>query len=149
MYINLYEILGVKKGEKFRINNKNYIYQIINNEIYFKGENINWTKSCIQLNDIKEIKKITIEPSNRICDFFKMLKPKWKYVAVDKDGRIYLYTDKPTKNELGGIWDINNDNIENKDTENIDYCLINHLINDKFEFLSWEDEEPFDITLYK
>lgn len=143
MKLDLCKMLGVKEEEEFKINNSNYMYKIIDNEIYFKGKNINWIKSCILLNDIKEIIKLPKKLSDKVIDFIKILDSKWKWLAKDEDGDIYLYTDKPYKSEYDYMWDIDGDK------EDEDYCYINHLIDDEFNFLSWEDEKPFDITPYK
>ena len=143
MKLDLCKMLGVKEEEEFKINNSGYMYKIIDNEIYFKGKNLNWIKSCILLNDIKEIIKLSKKLSDKVIDFIKILDSKWKWLAKDEDGDIYLYTDKPYKNECDYTWDIDGDK------EDEDYFYINHLIDDEFNFLSWKDEEPFDITPYK
>lgn len=59
------------------------------------------------------------------------IKPDYKYIARDKDGDIYAYQIKPSKNNetwVDGRFHIN-------------IRAFNHL----FQFIKWEDEEPYSI----
>lgn len=66
----------------------------------------------------------------------------WKYIARDEDGKLYIYKDCPIKGERYWL-----PFIEIKMTY-LDYLsdLIN--VNKVFEFIKWEDEEPFYIEDY-
>lgn len=60
------------------------------------------------------------------------IKPDYKYIARDKDGDIYAYQIKPSKNNetwVNGRFHIN-------------IRAFNHL----FQFIKWEDEEPWKIS---
>ena len=60
----------------------------------------------------------------------------YKYIARDKDGAIFAYSDKPTKDS--GLWDSNNASNE-LFSENI--SLVSRMFTD----VKWEDVEPFKI----
>ena len=53
------------------------------------------------------------------------------YIARDKDGRLYLYTSNPQKDQFSGEWELR----DNKGRS--------FLINDRlFPEVKWEDEKP-------
>lgn len=58
----------------------------------------------------------------------------YRYVAMDEDGEIFLYKNKPVKGECTWIGDCN-----------CVYTWISKVIS---PLISWEDEEPFDIGKY-
>ena len=60
----------------------------------------------------------------------------YKYIARDKDGAIFAYSDKPTKDRW--LWDSNNASDE-LFSENI--SLVSRMFTD----IKWEDVEPFEI----
>ena len=66
----------------------------------------------------------------------------WKYIVRDEDGELCIYKDCPIKGERYWL-----PFIEIKMTY-LDYLsdLIN--VNKVFEFIKWEDEEPFYIEDY-
>ena len=70
----------------------------------------------------------------------------WKYIARDEDGKLYIYKDYPIKGE--GSWFPFNKNSNRFKMINLDHLssLIN--VNKVFEFIKWEDEEPFCIEDY-
>jgi hypothetical protein len=52
------------------------------------------------------------------------------WIARDENGYLYIYIDKPEKDESEwgvSLWDS---------------CLDMNLFEDKFQFIQWEDEEP-------
>lgn len=66
----------------------------------------------------------------------------WKYIARDEDGKLYIYKDCPIKGERYWL-----PFIEIKMTHLDQFSdLIN--VNKVFEFIKWEDEEPFCIEDY-
>lgn len=56
------------------------------------------------------------------------------YVARDKDSRLYLFSEKPSKR--GYFWMMNNIKRE-----------VIQLPNDLFPEVKWEDEEPRELIL--
>lgn len=57
------------------------------------------------------------------------------YIARGRSGRLVLFTDKPTKNEELGAWV----------TNAIRTSILYHFPHLKFNFIKWEDEEPYSI----
>ena len=70
----------------------------------------------------------------------------WKYIARDEDGDIYIYKGCPIKGE--GSWLLFNKSANRFKMIHLDHLssLIN--VNKVFEFIKWEDEEPFCIEDY-
>ena len=70
----------------------------------------------------------------------------WKYIARDEDGELYIYKGCPIKG--GSHWLPFNKNVNRFKMIYLYYLsgLIN--INKVFEFIKWEDEEPFCIEDY-
>ena len=70
----------------------------------------------------------------------------WKYIARDEDKDLYIYKDCPIKGEVG--WLLFNKNANRFKMIHLDYLsdLIN--VNKVFEFIKWEDEDPFYIEDY-
>ena len=56
----------------------------------------------------------------------------YKYIARDRDGMLYIYKDKPLKNEdkWGSLYT---------------HFIVTRRFDDLFNFISWEDEEPMSI----
>ena len=70
----------------------------------------------------------------------------WKYIARDEDGTLYVYKSCPIKGE--GCW-----LPFNKNANRFKIICLDHLpdlinVNKVFEFIKWEDEEPFCIKDY-
>lgn len=61
----------------------------------------------------------------------RIVTPKYKYIARDEDGELYVYLEKVTKK--GDVW--------------TDHCGSTnfHAFNHLFQFVKWEDEEPWSI----
>lgn len=55
----------------------------------------------------------------------------WKWIARDKNGELYVYTDKPYKDEW--IWKTGG--------EGSNLGIFKHL----FKLIKWKDEEPYNI----
>jgi hypothetical protein len=64
----------------------------------------------------------------KVLDAAKVLGIKW--VAKDENAEVYFYTIMPSKNQF--CWSVENE------SSYIDACM-------DFSFLSWEDEEPYEI----
>ena len=58
----------------------------------------------------------------------------FKYLARDEDGALHAFDDLPVKTEESGLWDV----CLNLDSE--------HIQNDNFPEVKWEDEEPTRIA---
>lgn len=65
-------------------------------------------------------------------EFFKHLNPKFKWIAKDSDGCVYMYADKPLKEER--CWERE---------YGVRCNMVSTIFNDDiFKWLSWEDKEP-------
>ena len=76
----------------------------------------------------KEKPKLT--PQERTL--LEALEDKWKYIARDKEGDLYIYGTAPQKNSLFR-WGYS--------VVNAGFTPFNHL----FTFITWEDTEPYSI----
>ena len=65
-------------------------------------------------------------------ELLKHWNKKYKYIARDKDGSLYIYKDKPSKKE--DVW-----------CSLYAYCRIDRYIDDLFHFIEWTDKEPMSI----
>ena len=82
------------------------------------------------------IEKPTITSKEKT--FLDLLLPEWKYLTRDENGALYIYTgygNVPGK--LGEKWTTN---IKEKVK-----TLYDNLFGVKFDFIRWEDEEPWSI----
>lgn len=81
------------------------------------------------------VEKPTI--TSREKNFLDLIVSKWKYIARDKDKNLYVFDSLPSKGDNG--WRI----------ENIlmcDYCnIFKKLFGDMFDFIKFENEEPWSI----
>lgn len=82
----------------------------------------------------KELPKITED--TRIL--LSLIESKYKYIAKDSDNRLYAYTNKPVKNQEYEMWE------EDKGINAGEHIHISGF-NKYFNFIKWEDEEPYCI----
>lgn len=61
----------------------------------------------------------------------KNLPKEYKYIAKDKNGNLYVYKNKPIKNYE--YW---------SDYTSSEFCFP-HLFHHLFQFIKWEDKEPY------
>lgn len=62
--------------------------------------------------------------------FLDLLLPNYKYIAREKNGFLLVYTEKPIK--ILETWGLAN-------------CALMNMLDIKFDFIKWEDEEPWSI----
>lgn len=134
------EKLGLQLGEDFEIdiyNKETWIkYKIKKDGLYnsnlagdFKTSEgfVKLLSGQIPYRKIKPIKQPT-EEEQKVLDAAKVLGINW--VTKDNNGECYFYTIKPSKNQFS--WSVENM------SSYIDACM-------DFSFLSWKDEEPYEI----
>lgn len=63
----------------------------------------------------------------------RSLDEKWKWLAKNKNGLLFLHEEKPYKYINGAMWENNGWRYKLE--------IFNHL----FKFIKWEDEEPYNI----
>ena len=149
--LDLCKLFNVKEGEEFKIEYidghiSNVKYRVINNQMEsssiggkYDGD---YSYSFRPLNRVVEIKNIIKLPkkkefSQETLNFFKCIDKKYKWIAKDKDGEVYIYIDKPKKEDK--CWNCN------------PYYFFKPLdtIKDSlFTEIQWEDEEPIRIDDY-
>ena len=69
------------------------------------------------------------------CIFIELIKRGYKYIARDKNGALFAYSDKPTKR--GKVW-----RLASIDGTSKDISLVSRM----FTEIKWEDEKPYRIT---
>lgn len=128
------EILAVKnKGDDFTLDKDNQIICcqdlgcencVFNNDVGCSYSRMDWL-----LSEYKESTKVTrLE--------YELLKywdgKRYKYIARDRDGALYIYRDKPSKNE--DVWGTL-----------YGHARLMKYFDDLFWFVKWEDKEPIEI----
>lgn len=128
------EILAVKnKGDDFTLDKDNQIICcqdlrcencVFDNDVGCSYSRMNWL-----LSEYKESTKVTrLE--------YELLKywdgKRYKYIARDRDGALYIYRDKPSKNE--DVWGTL-----------YGHARLMKYFDDLFCFVKWEDAEPTSI----
>lgn len=79
--------------------------------------------------ELEYIEKHVISKRDRA--FLEYIKEEFKYIARDKNDKLYVYNLKPYKSENYSKWSINN----------YDYLALNY--NVYFPMIKWSDEEPW------
>lgn len=77
------------------------------------------------------VEKPTI--TSREKKFLNMLLPKSKYIARDENDKLYVYTEKPKR--VMGYWGCPDGS----------YQILADIFGNMFDFIKWEDEEPWHI----
>ena len=69
----------------------------------------------------------------------KNINPMYKYIARDNNGKLFIYAIKPNKMSFLPSWTISVPTISYEDSTG--FNTYRHL----FDFIKWEDEEPYSI----
>ena len=89
-------------------------------------------KSCrirrYEWSELEYVEKHTITSKEK--KFLDLLLPNYKYIAREKNGFLLVYTEKPIK--ILETWGLAN-------------CASMNMFDIKFDFIKWEDEEPWSI----
>lgn len=89
-------------------------------------------KSCrtkrYEWSESEYVEKHTITSKEK--KFLDLLLPNYKYIAREKNGFLLVYTEKPIK--ILETWGLAN-------------CALMNMFDIKFDFIKWEDEEPWGI----
>lgn len=128
--------LGVEMGEEFKISNQHYVYKFTEDGLIGIKSNGTFSASCVFLelisgkgNIIKLPPKPKLTEAERVI--LENIPKKYKYIARDAGGALYLYEKKPKKD--GDEW-FNNYSFDNLN-------LFQHL----FQFIKFEDKEAYKI----
>lgn len=89
-------------------------------------------KSCrtkrYEWSESEYVEKHTITSKEK--KFLDLLLPNYKYIAREKNGFLLVYTEKPIK--ILETWGLAN-------------CALMNMFDIKFDFIKWEDKEPWGI----
>lgn len=93
-------------------------------------------KSCYGLEQWAESEYVEKpKMTSREEKFLSLFKSKWKYLARGEDKNLYVFDSLPIKETDG--WRIEYGTM-------CDYCYVSKkLFGDMFDFIKWEDEEPW------
>ena len=117
----------------------NSLENLKGNEIcdYDKGYNVGVEESITVVKDMN-VPVVFEEPSEHFIltrleyELLKHWGKRYKYISRDKDGYLYVYKDKPSKNE--DVWGTL-----------CSHGSIEKDFYDFFKFISWADKEPMNI----
>ena len=131
----VFEILGVKPNECFKIKGSIGLYRIDDNlKLHcsaLRNEDVERNSSNAIIIDILRGKKVIsptpTEKEQLAIDYAKALGCKW--IAKDKEDLFYAFTEKPHK--MTTVW-----NAKNRE---------HYVINIPISFIHWDDEEPYYI----
>jgi hypothetical protein len=134
------EMLGVEIGEEFKISNKPDVYKFTEYVLMGKDGNFTYNTFSIFFELISGKEKIIKLPKKPILTedekaILRNLPKEYKWIARDKhEDNLCIFLDKPRKREGMGLKQWVGFNASRFD-------LFNHL----FQFIKWEDEEPYNI----
>ena len=140
------DVLDVKEEEEFRISvyGDSSIYRFHNGELeYYDDVYDKWKSALISVNAIldSEITKLPKKKqfSQDMLNFFKCIDKKFEWIAKDRNGEVYIYTNKPKKIDVYWI---------DSSSESLSFKPLDVFKNSLFTEIKWEDEEPVRIDDY-
>ena len=80
------------------------------------------------------IERPTLTPREK--NFLYALLSNFKYIARDFNNSLCIYYNKPKRNSIGDYWMVDDDNY---------YYVPRNMYGSIFDFIKWEDEEPWQI----
>ena len=134
------EILDIVcKGNRFAVTKSGKIVNCSSigcNECLFDNISIDCVcdVSLERWSESEYIEKPTITSKEKV--FLDLILPKYKYIARDNGtNKLYLYIDKPSKHYTYWLPELNDSAYE----------LLYKPLDIKFDFIKWDDEEPWSI----
>lgn len=142
--LDLCKIFGVEEGEEFKIYGYEAIYFILNGYLYIIDINNTKKKSFLSINDIvgKNIIKIPKKKNftdDELC-ILRNINKEYKWIAKDRDGDLWIYTNEPKKEDDGHWRDCS--------SKSLSFEPLDIFKNSLFTEIKWEDEEPIRIDDY-
>ena len=139
--LDLCKIFGVEEGEKFKIDGYEDIYFIENGYLYYIGD-YGEKKSYLNINDVAGKNVIKLPKKKEFTDdelcVLKNIDKKYKWITKDRDGEMWIYDDKPKKEDNVWIWT----------KKPCSFKSLDMIKNSLFTEIKWEDEEPVYIDDY-
>ena len=130
----LLDFFGLKVGDKIKVGKEEHTISIICDVVVLKLNTIDWSYISMDnlMNQDYEIvkQKPTLTEDEKII--LRNLQRECEWIARDENDCVYVYFVKPIKsphdfwNFMGG---------------GFNFSAFNHL----FQFIKWEDEEPYNI----
>ena len=142
--IDLCKLFRVEEGEEFKIKSsgvtENCIYIIQYNSLRVRNKaRKDFRDSILELNEIKDAEIIKLPKKKEFTDdelcILRNIDKKYKWIARDEDGELYLFKEEPCKSL--GVW-------ETKSARTTEFLCYNYL----FQSITSEDEEPVFINDY-
>ena len=144
MKIDLCKIFGVEKGEKFKIDGYEDIYFIENGYLYYIGD-YGEKKSYLNINDVAGKNVIKLPKKKEFTDdelcILRNIDKEYKWIAKDRDGDLWIYTNKPKK-EYDRYWR------DCSSSKSLSFEPLDIFKNSLFTEIEWEDDEPIFIDSY-
>ena len=151
MILDLCKVFNVKEGEEFKLiafddNSNDAIYRIYNNKLEYKFLNEKWLESYrVSINNIDKYKVVKIPKKKEFTDdelcILRNIDKEYKWIAKDRDGDLWIYTNKPKK-EYDRYWK------DCSSSKSLSFEPLDIFKNSLFTEIEWEDEEPICIDDY-
>ena len=148
MKIDLCKLFGVAEGEEFKVDRgvnypRNNTYFVKNNILLYKNEQAGVVieESNLGINNLNQIKEIIKLPKKKeftddeLC-VLKNIDKKYKWIARDRWEEMWIYSDKPKKEDEQWNWNTYN------------FKPLNIFKSSLFTEIKWEDNEPVYIDDY-
>ena len=140
MKIDLCKLLGVEEGEEFKLSESDLTHRINNNKLEVLYEGL-WGYTAIAFNKVatSEIIKLPKKKQfsqDELC-ILRNIDKEYKWITKDRSGDIWIYADKPKKEDKVWNW-----------TKICSFISLNMIKNSLFTEIKWEDEEPVCIDDY-
>ena len=138
--LDLCKILGVEEGEEFKIYGYEAIYFILNGYLYLIDIDSAKKRSFLSINDLVGKKIIKLPKKKKFKDdelcILRNIDKEYKWIARDRWGEMWIYSDKPKKEDEQWNWNT------------YYFKPLNIFKNSLFTEIKWEDEEPVYIDDY-
>lgn len=143
--LDLCKLLGVEEGEEFKIDGYEAIYFIQNGYLYFIDIDSTEKKSYLIINDVAGKNVIKLPKKKEFTDdelcILRNIDKEYKWIAKDRDGDLWIYTNKPKK-EYDRYWK------DCSSSKSLSFEPLDIFKNSLFTEIEWEDEEPVCIDDY-
>ena len=145
MKIDLCKLFGVEEGEEFKIYGYEAIYFIQNGYLYFIDIDSIEKKSYLNINNVVGKNIIKLPKKKEFTDdelcILRNIDKEYKWIAKDRDGDLWIYTNKPKK-EYDRYWK------DCSSSKSLSFEPLDIFKNSLFTEIEWEDEEPVCIDDY-
>ena len=143
--LDLCKMFGVEEGEKFKFYEYGDIYFIQNGYLYFIDIDSIEKKSYLNINNVVGKNIIKLPKKKQFTDdelcILRNIDKEYKWIAKDRDGDLWIYTNKPKK-EYDRYWK------DCSSSKSLSFEPLDIFKNSLFTEIEWEDEEPICIDDY-